>query len=103
MVMVAAAVPVTVVTVPPAKTGRVEPAELIPLAGANDPTVPRLARPAAASTPCVEGADDTIDASGDDDDLASPTRIPPETMIVSKTTATSAFLERMVCFKGLLL
>jgi hypothetical protein len=48
----------------------------------------------------VEGADDTIDASGDDDDLASPTRIPPETMIISKTTATSSFLERMACFKA---
>ena len=83
------------------------PAELIPLPAANDPytvprLVPRLPRAEPAPIASVEGAD-TVDASADEDGLASPaspTSIPPGTMINSKTMVTSAFLERMTCVKG---
>jgi hypothetical protein len=49
--------------------------------------------------PWLEGAD-RVDASLDEGGLASPTSNPPETMTISKPTATSAFLERMLRVKG---
>jgi len=103
VVVEADSVIVTVLTsvVAPAESGMLTPAELEPSeiapAAAYPKVEPRFdkAAPALVSIFWVEGSAADDDPC-QDDDLASPTRIPPGTMIRSKSTATRAFLERMV-------
>ena len=101
------AVIVTVFTcvLAPAESGMLAPAELAPAEIAPAPAYPKVvprfdrAEPALVSMFWVEGTAPDDDAC-QDDDLVSPTSIPPGTMSMSKTMATSAFLERMVCTNG---